>query len=232
MSVTKRIVCLANSRKLSGRCIAGKELAGERIAGWVRPISARPHEEVSEHERQYEDGNDPRVMDIIDVPLLSARPNSYQTENWLLDPNFYWEKQGRATWNQLAQLAGPVGPLWTNGSSTYHGAHDRIELGTATTLTSSLRLVHVDRLTLSVFAPGQAFGNPKRRVQARFQHDNTSYRFWVTDPIYERQYLAMPNDDYELAESFLTVSIGEPADDGYCYKLIAAIIERAKEAQT
>ena len=59
-----------------------------------------------------------------------------------------------------------------------------------------------------------------------------AYRFWVTDPIYERQYLAMPNDDYELAESFLTVSIGEPADDGYCYKLIAAIIERAKEAQT
>ena len=29
MSAVKRIVCLANSRKLNGRCIAGKELEGE-----------------------------------------------------------------------------------------------------------------------------------------------------------------------------------------------------------
>lgn len=231
MSVTKRMICLANSRKLSGRCIAGKEFSGAPGSAWIRPVSARPHEEVSEYERQYEDGSDPRVMDIIDVPLLEARPKGYQVENWLLDPEYYWEKRGRATWDQLCTLTDPVEDLWINGSSTYHGMHDRIDLNAANFLTSSLRLVHVPRLSLAVFAPGEAFGNPKRRVQARFLFNKVNYRFWVTDPVYERRYLQMPNAEYELEESLLTVSIGEPAEDGYCYKLIAAIIEREEEAQ-
>ena len=230
MSATKRIVCLANSRKLSGRCVAGKELIGSTGAGWLRPISDRPHEEVSEYERQYEDGSDPRVMDIMAVPLLEPRPKNYQSENWLLDPGYYWAKNGRATWAIVGTLVDPVEPLWTLGSSTYHGANDKIYLNDANQLVSSLRLVHVSQLTLSVFSPGEAFGQAKRRVQARFQHNACHYRFWVTDPIYEREYLQKPNGEYKLGECYLSISIGEP-HEGCCYKLIAAIIERAKEAE-
>jgi hypothetical protein len=80
-------------------------------------------------------------------------------------------------------------------------------------------------MTLSVFKPGEAFGNSKRRVQGRFKHAGADYHLWVTDPIYERAYLAKQDDDYEIGESFLTVSLGEP-HNGYCYKLIAAIMER------
>ncbi len=52
-TTTKRIVCLANSRKLQGRCIAGRELVSGKPAAWIRPVSDREHEEVSEYERQY-----------------------------------------------------------------------------------------------------------------------------------------------------------------------------------
>src|SRR5690349_939479 len=117
MTIVKRIVCLANSRKLSGRCIAGKESLG----GWLRPVSSREHEEVSEYERQYSDGSDPRVLDIMDVPLLEARPKDYQQENWLLDPDKYWRKVGRATWTDVDLLVDTLEPLWIDGYHTYHG---------------------------------------------------------------------------------------------------------------
>lgn len=227
MAIVKRLLCLANSRKLNGRCVAGIELSGNQRLGWIRPVSAREHEEVSEYERQYEDGSDPRVLDVMDVPLLEARPKGYQQENWLLDPDHYWKRVSRVGWSDLERLADPESPLWIDGNSTYNGRNDRIVLGEAGGLKSSLRLVRVDRLTLSVFKPGAAFGNPKRRVQGRFVHHGTEYHLWVTDPGYEREYLLKPDGDYELGESFRTVSLGEP-HDGACYKLVAAIMERAR----
>jgi hypothetical protein len=224
MAVTKRIVCLANSRKLNGRCIAGRELVKGKPGDWIRPVSDREHEEVSERERQYEDGSDPKVLDIVDVPLLKAKPKGYQQENWLLDPAKYWAKSGQVTASDLQKLIDPAGALWTNGHSTYNGLNDTIPLTVAKKLKDSLRLVRVNKLTLSVFKPGEAFGDPKRRVQARFRHADADYRLWVTDPIYEKKYLAKEDGEHRLGDSYLTISLGEPYKDA-CYKLVAAIIE-------
>ena len=77
----KTILVLANSRKLSGRCIAGVELDEDwRPLGWVRPVSGREHGEVSEYERQYSDGSHPDVLDVAQVPLVKHVPETYQSE--------------------------------------------------------------------------------------------------------------------------------------------------------
>ncbi len=219
----KRLVCLANSRKLHGRCVAGREWDGARAGRWIRPISARDGGEVSEYERQYEDGSDPQVLDVIDVPLLEARPEDYQTENWLLDPKCYWERVGRLSWSDLPALTDPVAPLWIDGRSTYNGLNDKIPIAATGSVAASLRLLHVDQLRLMVCTPGEAFGNNKRRGQGRFRHASREYALWVTDPGFERAYLAKPNGTYDIAECHLTISLGEPYQEA-CYKLIAAII--------
>ncbi len=224
MDVVKRMVCLANSRKLNGRCISRRELINDEPAGWLRPVSDRDCEEVSEYERQYEDGSDPLPLDVVDVPLLEPKPKGHQRENWLLDSRRYWVKARRASWADLRQLEEPDGPLWINGHHTYNGQNDKVPALTAATLNSSLRLIHVDALRLSVYAPGEAFGNFKRRVQARFNHGGVLYKLWVTDPRYERHYFAKPDGEYGLNECYLTVSLSEPHRDD-CYKLVAAIIE-------
>ncbi len=223
-ATVKRIVCLANSRKLSGRCIAGKELlAVGRSGGWIRPVSNREDQGVSEYERQYEDGSDPCILDIIDVPVLSPRPTGYQQENWLLDSDRHWERVSRVEWNDLVRLVDPVEPLWISGHSSANGQNDRVPVSMANSLDSSLRLIKIDGLELFVSAPGADFGNFKRSVQGRFRYSGMDYWLRVTDPDCEREYLQQPNGSYSIGECCLTVSLGGPYQ-GHGYKLIAAVI--------
>jgi hypothetical protein len=165
--------------------------------------------------------SDPRLLDIIDIPLLEARPKGYQRENWLLDPGEYWVKTGQISWERLAVFADRAGELWINGHSTYHGLHDHIPLDQAGAVPGSLRLVRVETMQLRVFTPGEAFGNSK--LQARFTFAGTAYALWVTDPAVERAYLAGEDGSYRLGESYLTISLGEPFN-GNCHKLVAAVI--------
>ena len=227
MPTTKKMVCLANSRKLHGRCIAGRELVADRPAAWVRPVSNREHQEVSEDERQYQDGSDPMLLDILDIPLLEHCPKDYQQENWLLDPEFYWEKVSRLSWEKLESFSELRGSLWLNGFHTFNGTNDQIPLPQAAKQTSSLKLIHVDEVRLRVFAPSQTFGNSKRRVQARFHFSGNDYALWVTDPDIERYYLARSDGFYDLAECYLTISLSEPFNE-HCYKLVAAVIKRPR----
>jgi hypothetical protein len=194
---------------------------------WIRPVSARPGHEVSKVERQYEDGSEPRVLDIIQVPLIGHQPSGYQSENWLLDSKYYWENIGRIDWGELAELEQHPATLWINGYSTFHGSNDRMPVEQVDTLADSLKLIRVDRMTLQVHAPGEAFRDPRRVVRARFSYADSEYALLVTDPEYEVKYLAKPNGLYELGESFMTVSLGEPWNASV-FKLVAAIVETTK----
>lgn len=211
MNANKRIVCLANSRKLSGRSIAGREWSIDTGTGdWIRPVIAREGQEVSEYERQYDDGSDPRLLDIIDIPVLQPKPEGRQTENWLLDPEYYWQKVGSYSPFDLFAPADPVAALWTDGFSTYNDRNDRIPLESGGSISGSLRLIGVEEVVIHLFAPGEVFGNSKRRVQGRFVHAGQTYELWIIDPIHERRYLAKPDGTYRIGECHLTISLGEP----------------------
>jgi len=148
--VTKRIVCLANSRKHSGRCIAGKEVLAEGVGNWIRPASARPSAEVSEEERRYRDGQSPKVLDIIDIPMLAAAPHLYQVENFVIDAECYWTKRDVLAWTDVRPLLDKPVSLWSNGDSTYHGTNDRVTLDIAAKHDYSLVLIQPDALLVNV----------------------------------------------------------------------------------
>ena len=231
-ATVKRIVCLANSRKEGDRCIAGIELLESGSpGGWVRPVSDRGDEAVNAFERQYQDCSEPRVLDVIDVPVLEARPNTYQSENWLLDPHstyphHFWRKVRSITLDDLPHFTDPAGPLWIDGHSSDKGRNDRIPLYLANSLYRSLRLIQVDRLELSTTRAKSTLkvqGDFLYRVHGRFRYDGVEYRLNVTDPIYEQAYGERANSSYMLDACFLTISLGGPYK-GYAYKLIAAVI--------
>jgi hypothetical protein len=85
MGYTKTIVCLANSRKHSGRCVAGIEINDGTLGDWIRPVSDRVSEEVSLEERRYEDGKDTQLLDIVTIEMKRPHPHDCQTENHVID---------------------------------------------------------------------------------------------------------------------------------------------------
>lgn len=232
MSYTKKIVCLANSRKPpSGRCIAGRELISERFGTWIRPVSTRETREISEEERRYEDGTDPKVLDIIKIEMMQSVPQGHQKENHLIDHNYYWVKKGSISWDDLQRaVENLAGPLWINGYSTSYGFNDRIPENLLSQVDRSLYLVRPNTMSLMIAAEGDTFGSPRRRVRAQFDLHGHSYNIVVTDPWIEKKYLANPDGETKLKDVVLCVSLGE-IFNGYSYKLAASVIT-AKRAES
>ena len=221
----KRIVCFANSRKDGGRCVAGKEVLPDgRLGAWIRPVSGLPHGGVSEDERCYEDGREPSVLDVIDVPVVGPHPKDYQQENWRLDSKRRWTKVARIQWNALPQWADAGEDLWIVGHSSSEGQNDRIPLPDANSLRSSLRLIEVRSLQITVSEPAKP-SNPIPALRAAFHYNGHDYSLRITDPVSESGAVKMDYGNYNVdGQRFLTISMGRPFE-GYVYKLIAAVIK-------
>ena len=114
---------------------------------------------------------------VVALPLIESRPEDFQTENHLIDANYYWTKVGEATWDQLREALDSVsGPLWDNSSSSYNGLHDRVEVAAAAKLGDSLRLVEVKDLTIEVLLKGSNSAMPSARCEgcSRLATSNTN----------------------------------------------------------
>lgn len=84
-----RFICLANSFKEGGRCLAGIEVdannnpvvVNERTK-WIRPICKTKHGEVPNRIAQPF-----KILDIIEIDVTENKPETYQSENVLFNSN-------------------------------------------------------------------------------------------------------------------------------------------------
>jgi len=228
MKYEKTIICLANSRKPpSGRCVAGKEIDGDGYGQWIRPVSDRQGQEISEEERRFESGKKAQVLDVVTVPMIEPRPARHQTENHLIDHDDYWTKVSVATWDDVQEAVDTVnGPLWINGHSTYHGRNDKVPENLVRDLKSSLMLVRIPELCIEVVAESGYEGRPgRRRVRTVFRHSGHSYSIVVTDPEVDDEYFAKKNGKYQLEDAIVCFSLAE-LFYGHASKLAAAIFTK------
>ena len=111
----KTIICLANSRKMSGRCVAGKTVSANRDGDRIRPVSARPEKELSAYDRHYDDSAqpEPALLDVIDIMFAGTDTHPYQPENHVIDDKLYWGLSRRATYTDALRALDPIQPdLW------------------------------------------------------------------------------------------------------------------------
>jgi hypothetical protein len=220
---TRRIICLANSRKNNGRCIAGIENIGTKEQKWIRPVSASPTGEIPEPDCAYSLANPIRVLDVIDVSLLGPSPKKHQSENWIIAGGRPWLYRGRVDYSDVLAGISTIQNLWADGESSGKGLNDRISESAIDQVSDSLMLIKVERIDLEVNTVYGAMSGSD--IRARFHYGKADYALKVTDPAYERSFRGKPSGHYPLGPAFLTVSLTEEPFKGHFYKLVAAIIE-------
>ncbi|WP_424946793.1 dual OB domain-containing protein [Candidatus Spongiihabitans sp.] len=235
MSYTKTIVCLANSRRTGGYCVAGKEVVSEGCGGWIRPVSERETEEISQQEQTLPDGSLLQLLDVVTIPMQEPKPKHHQQENHLIDGTGSWEKTGTLNQRDLPALLDDVSDtLWINGSSTVAGNNDRVPVADTRNLENSLLLIQPTSLTIIVqYESYKGGGRPD--VRAEFIYQGCDYSIRVTDPDAEKKYQDIGYTDHKAGKEmphrypvavddvYLCVSLADEFE-GYCYKLVAGII--------
>jgi putative nucleic acid modification protein with dual OB domain len=224
MSYVTKLVCLAISYKPpNGRCIAGRQVLRDgEYGGWIRPVSARPTAEVIFSEYKYQNDTTPKLLDIIDVPMLKAAPHNHQTENHVIDAKKSWVKTGQLSWGELEKLRERPASLWTNSDHTNPGHYDCMSKTEAATLESSLLLIKKSNFVVEV-GSNPWTGRPVYR--GKFDYEHTHYNLSLTDPVAREVFAPKGEGDYALKDVYLCVSLTEPYEkDGRCHKLVAAII--------
>lgn len=220
----KKILCLANSRRPGGTCFAGKEFAGGKTSGWIRPVNAAHDGAVSAKDRRYQDGSYAELLDIVEVPLQAAKPHLHHQEDHQIDASSYWTKASRANWKNVIDATDIVqGRLWANEDSSYHGLNDKVSEASAAKLSSSLYLIEPIDLDLVVSWESAYKAPDVRRVRAKFLYNKIPYNFVVTDEPVESLYFEKGDGTYRVKDVRLCISLAE-VKNGIATKLVAAVI--------
>lgn len=219
---TRRIICLANSYKPRGRCVAGRVFQDGSVGEWVRPVSAREGGELSPAECRY--GmlrGSVAVGDIADVQLARPARQGHQLENHEIEGAGVWRKTGCATWTLLYACQDEDCPdFWVNRGSSGRGLADRVPMSMAPEFSASLQLIYLPRMDLLV---GTGFDGVGKEIRACFSHLGQEYRLKVTDPAICDEMKAKPVGRYPVGMVLLCISISQPYK-GHLYRLVATVI--------
>lgn len=223
MPERRELVCLANSRKRSGRCVAGFD----REAGaWIRPITDTEDGTVPTSRTILDNSQELQVLDLFEVELERARPDEIQPENHVLSGTT-WTAAGRLGATEAIRLLEEISDP---GPELFGSTGDRVapdDLREAPD--GSLTVVELEEVRWELET---GFYN-RPRLRAHFRLSGQSYDLVVTDVEFFRRFSGWSLGYYgrdtpgigEHDRIWFTVSLTEPFEaTGDCFKLVAAVI--------
>jgi len=216
------LICLANARKRSERCVAGLRADA---GGWIRLVSRAEHGEFTYAQRNLGEAGEPQNFDLICVELVAPRSTPGQPENCLVG-NAPWKLLQRPAssrmWPILASQLGTEDVIFGSGS-------DRLAVTSfhSNPVSASLALVKPQRVRFLHEVIGS-----KKRARALFALGQNCFNLAVTDPPFEQKLKGLPAgypslSDLGIADErkmLFCMSLGEPFEDGNCYKLVAGVL--------
>lgn len=207
------ILCLANSWKHGGACVAGIRMdTGE----WVRPVTDATDGTLPYRQCRLDNGHEVKPLDVVRIPVERHAPKRHQPENWLVGPG-NWQLCGTHTMATIAPFLDSIvdpGPVLL-GNTWDKVPEDQIpNAGVA----ASLTLVRVTNPLFST-RPRQSGGH---QLRIEFEVAGASYNLSLTDRHLD-QSVPTQGSYQSSADWYLTISLSEPFN-GACYKLAACAL--------
>ncbi len=225
---TFEMVCLANSRKRKGRCVAGLRTDGQ---GWIRPVGSNAEGILHPYHYTLHNNTEAQALDVLRVDCSRACAKPHHPEDWVAQP---------VSWRLISRPVSAEQIQWLR-SHLASGPHllgctqDKIahRVLQARPAAHSLALIAPQKLQWLV----KVGVDGERKVRALFELNGAEYNLSLTDPIMEGRLQHLPVGAHSRASArlkdgddvWLTVSLSEPfapdgSDEEHCYKLVAAVI--------
>lgn len=219
------IICMANSRKMGGRCIGGLKTDG---SGWIRPVIAGSPLRLDHC--KYPDGGQIAKLDVMKVRCTKRVQDKVQPENWLIskrDP-FALKSRRRSGKFFRSEVLPAIAANISSGPELIHGYNGRVNIEEISDSEIKQSLAIVEPQSLRWTARTNTRGD--RQIRAFFNLGGHHYNLPLTDDDYEASNLSemQTGETIEVAESdekkiLFTISLGQPLE-GNCYKLVAGVI--------
>lgn len=211
-----RILCLANSFKEGGRCLAGIQLDennrpvmnGSRPV-WIRPTCNTEHGQVPTYLC-----SNISTLDIFEIGNPEINGTGYQSENTSFNQNTL-RVIGSVNKNILDNLCDNNSLRIIFGNRGKAVPEDTIQ-----GINHSLMLVKTSDFQI---IEREYEDREYPQVRLTFRYHGYLYDLPVTDPVFLNQYERNSEILEDVEEIFVVLSLGVPFNDWY-YKLVAAII--------
>lgn len=211
-----KIVCLANSFRVGGRCLGGIELDQNNNPiiqngrpKWVRPVCNTEHEEVPTYLV-----SDISLLDIVEFQAIQATGHGHQSENVLFNTDTI-TTNGRFPISRLENL------IDNNRYSLVFGNRGAaVPEHKVDELSYSLIL-----LSLTEFETNERVFENKQypQIKLSFRHNGNLYNFPITDPSFLHRYGLNNNILQGKQKIYVTFSLAAPHEE-WSSKLVAGIM--------
>ena len=210
-----QFVCLANSYKEGGRCIAGivldrrgNPIIENSLPKWIRPISDLGHGEIPKEWVSHIN-----ILDIVEIETSAYVGEGYQSEN----ATFLEDSILVTGIYDHTKLTG----LCENRPHLFGTPGKAINIKYINRLDHSLTLV---RATDFEVLENPSDDNPvRKKIRLSFTYNNNEYNFPVTDPVFLHNYQNNANFLDGVEDIYLTLSVGVIFEEWH-HKLVAGII--------
>ncbi len=203
-----QIVCLANSYKRGGRCIAGIDLNTRQ---WVRPMGDG-HEGAIGGERII-NGAEPKILDVLEIQFDDdADDKGCQPENKVFT-SLAWHKVGRMSVDEIMKYI-------EKSRSLLHNYDNKVLFSE---FTDKIPILQWKSLQLIQVRNAKFLKNPWDKTECGFCYSSEWYTLKAPCP--EADSCLGQRGNYILTISMAGPYARNKGDKEYCYKMVAGVIE-------